>query len=208
MSRTCSGHLTLTDSTLQWSKLRIAKGRTPRHGSGQPSPKLSSAEPDQTRDIDACTNEGDRTGPRRPSQRSAISKFDVLIDPNAITSRSRQRFEDPWADPLGLTVLYAPEKAPSVDIIFVHGLGGTSRQTWSKDRKPELFWPQNWLPLEPDICTARILSFGYNAHFSSTGPDNVLSISDFAKSLLFEMKFGKDEATRDLGIGRVRLFST
>ena len=89
----------------------------------------------------------------------------------------------------------------------MHGLGGASRQTWSKNRDPELFWPQSWLPKEPDICTARILSFGYNAHFLSVGPKNVSSISDFAKSLLFEMKYGKDEAVQDLQIGKVCPFS-
>jgi hypothetical protein len=94
-----------------------------------------------------------------------------------------------------------------IDIIFVHGLGGTSQQTWSKNRDPNLFWPREWLPFEPDISTARILSFGYNASFSSAGQNNIFNISDFAKELLFGMKFGMDKKSKALGVGQVCLYT-
>lgn len=100
-------------------------------------------------------------------------------------------------------MVYKPSSPAPLDIIFVHGLGGASHKTWSKYQDPALFWPQQWLPLEPDICTARILTFGYNARFRSGGPPNT-NIADFAKDLLFWMKFGKNDAAEDLGIGRVR----
>ena len=106
-------------------------------------------------------------------------------------------------DELGLHVVYQPSSPASLDIIFVHGLGGASHKTWSKNRDPDLFWPQQWLPLEPDICSARILTFGYNAMFRSGGPQN-MNIADFAKDLLFGMKFGSTVDTEDVGIGRVR----
>lgn len=115
----------------------------------------------------------------------------------------RERSAERRSDPLGLNLLYTPEGAPSADIIFIHGLGGTSQTTWSYNRDASLFWPKLWLPLEPDISTARILTFGYNAHFLSTGPKNISGISDFAKSLLFDLKFGKDSDGEDLGIGEV-----
>ena len=101
-------------------------------------------------------------------------------------------------------MVYQPPSAPSLDIIFVHGLGGASHRTWSKFQDPGLFWPQQWLPREADISAARILTFGYNAKWRSGGPQNA-NISDFAKDLLFEMRFGKDDAMDDLGIGRVHL---
>lgn len=107
-------------------------------------------------------------------------------------------------DPLGLAVLHEPEGPPILDIIFVHGLGGTSRQTWSKNRDPELFWPHKWLPTEPDIKSARILSFGYNAHFASSGPSTISRISDFAKDLLFAMRFSNNSEMSHLSIGEVR----
>ncbi|KAL3420621.1 nacht and wd domain protein [Phlyctema vagabunda] len=105
------------------------------------------------------------------------------------------------SDHLGLNVIFEPED-PLVDIIFVHGLGGTSRATWSYNRDLDFFWPGKWLPLEPDIQNARILSFGYNAHFAAPGPAPIAGISDFAKDLLFEMKYAKNKRLEDLEIGK------
>lgn len=113
--------------------------------------------------------------------------------------RSRERRDDP----LGLTILHEPESSPSADIVFIHGLGGTSRHTWSRNRDLQLFWPLEWLPYEPELATARIMTFGYNSHFSSVShrQENILNISDFAKDLLFSMKFatGKGEHRLDIG---------
>jgi hypothetical protein len=59
-----------------------------------------------------------------------------------------------------------------------------------------------FLPLEPDVCQARILTFGYIANFrrrESVSP----SVLDFAKDLLFDLKYAKDEQKEDLNIGSV-----
>lgn len=104
--------------------------------------------------------------------------------------------------PLGLNIVYTPSDGHKVDIIFVHGLGGTSKWTWSKYKNPELFWPSTFLPLEPDISLARISTFGYNAAFHKAG-SVVVSILDFAKDLLFELKYGKDKHMNELDIGKV-----
>lgn len=122
-----------------------------------------------------------------------------------LPDRSRTRFEDHAHDPLGLTLVHQPETTPSLDIIFVHGLGGTSRATWSWERNPDFFWPEKWLRFEPDIKTARILSFGYNANFAATGSTPITGVIDFAKDLLHCMKFAKDEDLEELEIGQVRL---
>ena len=66
-----------------------------------------------------------------------------------------------------------------------------------------MFWPGQWLPLEHDLSTARVLSFGYNAHFMSTGPNSTANISDFAKDLLYDMRLGKDKAGGELDLGKV-----
>ncbi|KAI1214673.1 uncharacterized protein F4807DRAFT_449259 [Annulohypoxylon truncatum] len=108
------------------------------------------------------------------------------------------------AGPLGLTVVYTPENVRKADIIFIHGLGGTSRWTWSKNRDPDLFWPAKFLPLESDICHARILTFGYNANFRKAGSVST-SILDFAKELLFDLKYAKDDQGDDLDMGSVPL---
>ena len=104
---------------------------------------------------------------------------------------------------LGLQVVHEPSPSAALDIIFVHGLGGDSQKTWSKNHNAELFWPGLWLPLEPDMDKARILSFGYNASFRAGAPRNVSNIADFSKQLLFEMAFGKNKDGENLAIGRV-----
>ncbi|KUI52743.1 Vegetative incompatibility protein HET-E-1 [Cytospora mali] len=101
---------------------------------------------------------------------------------------------------LGLNVIYTPDIGHKVDIIFIHGLGGTSKWTWSKYKNPELFWPLTFLPL--DVSSARISTFGYNASFQKPG-SVVLSILDFAKDLLFDLKYGKDKDLNELDMGKV-----
>lgn len=90
-------------------------------------------------------------------------------------------------------------------MIFVHGLGGTSRATWAKGRDTKYCWPQEWLPVEPGIGVARILSFGYNANFAAAGPAPIASIADFARDLLYAMKYAKSEDLEELELGQVGL---
>lgn len=70
------------------------------------------------------------------------------------------------------------------------------------NREPELFWPLTFLPLEPDICLARIMTFGYNASFQKSG-NITTSILDFAKDLLFDLRYAKGPNMEELDMGRV-----
>jgi WD40 repeat protein len=143
---------------------------------------------------------------RSGTERGASSSYDLPVGARLahLDTKLNERSRDRRTDPLGLDIVYEPDSPPSVDLVFVHGLGGTSRQTWSKNRDPGLFWPEKWLPYEAGISTARIMSFGYNAHFSSrSDKDNKLNISDFAKDLLFTMKFATGEGQRGLNIGSI-----
>ncbi|MCJ1477255.1 hypothetical protein MMC13_005926 [Lambiella insularis] len=196
-----------------FKKLRSRKDKTQDHSElpSEALPYRSSLGPvpnspgfrkasDATNVVQASDNLQDVA--RHASQKSTVSKFDVpLPSLQPLSSKERQKSRDRRADPQGLTVLYSPECPRSADIIFVHGLGGSSRQSWSKNRDLDFCWPQHWLPKEAEISSARILTFGYDAHFSSTGPTSVSNIGDFAKALLYDMKFGKDDASRDLAIG-------
>lgn len=110
-------------------------------------------------------------------------------------------------DPLGLHVVHTPLGGITANIVFVHGLGGTSRMTWSKNKDSGLFWPRMFLPQEQDIGTARILTFGYNADVKSSGRTSV-SVLDFAKDLLYDLRYSKDENADDLNIGSVRWFAS
>ena len=71
------------------------------------------------------------------------------------------------------------------DLVFVHGLGGGSRKTWTKDEDPSLFWPQEWLSQDDGFKDVRIHMFGYSSNWEK---ESVLNIHDFAKSLLEWMK--------------------
>ncbi|GFP60247.1 vegetative incompatibility protein HET-E-1 [Trichoderma asperellum] len=102
-------------------------------------------------------------------------------------------------DPLGLKVLYRPPKERKVDIIFVHGLGGSSRMTWTKDHNLDNFWPLKFLPHEPEIGDARIMTFGYNAKFKpGSSGSSTISVLDFAKELLYDLKYATDESSPEL----------
>lgn len=87
--------------------------------------------------------------------------------------------------PLGLNLLHAPSE-PLFDFVFVHGLGGGSRKTWSKTTSASHYWPADWLPKDPAFRNVRIHSFGYDSDWTR-GNDNCLNIHHFGKGLLGEL---------------------
>lgn len=130
----------------------------------------------------------------------------MLLTPSETTAPDVAPFRknsDADSGAFGLNVVYTPDHGHKADIVFVHGLGGTSRWTWSKNRDPDLFWPLTFLALEPDLCLARILTFGYNATLKKGGHAGH-SVLDFAKDLLFDLKYATDERKEDLQMGSVR----
>ncbi|KAI1123686.1 hypothetical protein F5Y10DRAFT_251265 [Nemania abortiva] len=127
----------------------------------------------------------------RPSQLLGVS--------SAPSSNSHNRSPSPLASGIGLHVIHQPN-CVALDIIFVHGLGGHSTNTWSKNHDSSFFWPKLWLPFEPDIESARIFTFGYNANWRGA-TKSIANITDFAKELLFEMRFGRDSSGDDLNLG-------
>lgn len=128
-----------------------------------------------------------------------------LINPSTtrLSLRSRtDRVQRNDSEPLGLHVVYNPPGERTADIVLVHGLGGTSRLTWSWKKDLSLFWPEQWLPLEPGMEQVRILTFGYNANFTSPDTD-LFNIAEFANDLLLQMKVGNDQNVNSLEMGKV-----
>lgn len=100
--------------------------------------------------------------------------------------RSDVYAEDGARGRLGLRLLH-PSPEPLVDLIFVHGLRGGSTKTWRKGSDSRLFWPQFWLPTEPELRHVSIHSFGYDSDWASSQA-SVLNIHDFGQSFLEEMR--------------------
>ena len=92
--------------------------------------------------------------------------------------------------PLGLNLLHTvPE--PLIDFIFIHGLGGGSRKTWSKTPDPYHYWPKEWISRDPEFSCVRVHSFGYKADWAERKP-NFLNIHDFSLALLGEIQCNPD----------------
>ncbi|KAI0425000.1 NACHT and WD domain protein [Xylaria sp. FL1042] len=104
-----------------------------------------------------------------------------------VWSQKRQEIDEAGLrGPFGLRLLHAAPQS-LIDIVFVHGLRGGSYKTWRKGDDPGLFWPQYWLPMEPDLRNASIHSFGYDSDWGSFSP-SVLNVHDFGQTLYEEMR--------------------
>ena len=106
--------------------------------------------------------------------RSLFSRTLSKRDENAEASQNTK-------GPLGLSTLYVPTDSTVADLVFVHGLGGGSRSTWTKHGEPSLYWPEQWLPNDPGFHDVGIHSFGYDSNWEK---ESSLNIHDFSKSLL------------------------
>lgn len=85
--------------------------------------------------------------------------------------------------PLGLNLLSSPT-APEIDLIFLHGLGGNSRKTWSKSSAEQShFWPEEWLSKDPAFRSVRIHSYGYDSYYLK-GKEDCLNVHHIGKSFL------------------------
>jgi hypothetical protein len=74
-------------------------------------------------------------------------------------------------------------KGPEVNIVFVHGLGGSSTGTWIHP-VTQWFWPEA-LAFQSGYEQARLMTFGYDSDWSKLfGPSSCLDFKDFAIQLL------------------------
>jgi hypothetical protein len=100
------------------------------------------------------------------------------------------------ACPIGLRVLHEPNtetmNVNTVNIIFVHGLGGSARETWTH-YPSKTFWP-TLLHEDDRFANARISTFGYDANFTNIfAVMNALGITDFATQLLDALDLHYDQ---------------
>lgn len=98
-----------------------------------------------------------------PAAIETIDEASPTIYPTKVETRDEPTVGS-RPETLGLNILYEPPEGrhPAVDIIFIHGLTGSSHDTWSYGRGGNgTHWPKEILKI--DIPDARILSFGYDA---------------------------------------------
>jgi len=86
---------------------------------------------------------------------------------------------------IGLRVLHEPQGATNgntVNVVFVHGLGGSVTETWTH-YPSNTFWP-TLLHEDDRFANVRVSMFGYDVKHGNTSSRIILDISDFAKQLL------------------------
>ncbi|KAK2873829.1 hypothetical protein FQN49_002033 [Arthroderma sp. PD_2] len=100
----------------------------------------------------------------------------------------------------GLTELYQTAN-PAVDIVFVHGLNGTSYYTWAT-KKPEVFWPSDLLPQALHGLQVRILTYGYDANVTAfaggTSKDKLHNHAEHLVSKLFALRNSTNSSERPI----------
>ncbi|KAK3989602.1 hypothetical protein QBC44DRAFT_82357 [Cladorrhinum sp. PSN332] len=153
----------------------------------QPQPSESSTWSTEDRDrsrlgIPSLPVPGERDRQPSPSRlRGRLQSLRRAASP----SRSKTPSPDNGKGALGLTLLHEPSE-PRVDFIFVHGLNGGSKRSWSASSDPATFWPKEWLPSEAGFKHVRIHSFGYDSDWTKQR-ESSLTIHDFGQALLADL---------------------
>jgi hypothetical protein len=112
---------------------------------------------------------------RDDSKSSAVQLEDRMFGLQAV--------QNPLADSHQGKVSSGPESSPRVDIIFVHGLGGSARGTWTHPNKNQ-FWPE-WLFRLEEAKNIRLYTFGYDSSWERISASrNYLGIPGFAHQLI------------------------
>ncbi|OQE43655.1 hypothetical protein PENCOP_c003G00554 [Penicillium coprophilum] len=131
----------------------------------------------------------DSSSSSRESTKSSRSFFSLSKTLSRTSTTSGNQAED-VRGPLGLSLLYSPT-TPQIDFIFVHGLGGSSRKTWSKSSLQSHFWPKEWLSKDVAFKNVRIHSYGYDSHYLK-GKEDCLNIHHIGKSFLGALSTSPD----------------
>lgn len=89
-------------------------------------------------------------------------KLEALV----IVSQRAQKQTSRGINAFGLTEVFAPSTEASVDVVFVHGIFGHPKDTWTCD-DTDVFWPAELLPSILDDEGTRIMTYGYEAGASA-----------------------------------------
>ena len=142
------------------------KSRNARTAVSAQASKENSAEPDHTSNSEA-----------RIVQASPISNQTNLT----------ADYELRWTRPSNLETVYEPRdiSGPISDIVFVHGLNGHPRASWSWcgfDGITTTFWPAAFL--SRDVPRSRILTYGYDTERKNTWRNTIVATLQLAARFL------------------------
>jgi len=83
----------------------------------------------------------------------------------------------------GLTEVFNPTTQASIDIVFVHGIFGHPKGTWTCD-DTDVFWPAELLPPVLEDDGTRVLTYGYEAGADSFADgEQTHKVHEVARSL-------------------------
>ncbi|KAH0563335.1 hypothetical protein GP486_002097 [Trichoglossum hirsutum] len=157
-----------------------------------------SDEDDEMRWYTACTTPMDQSACASPVELTLTDETRWATPATAVSRSSTLKTEviDTLVDPL--MVLKEPDGGSStVDIIFIHGLGGHPIDTWKAawdDHSSNSIWPRDILG--PDFPTARILTYGYD----SAELRHNMGISSLARHLLGSIRASRNGGGVDRNI--------
>lgn len=104
-------------------------------------------------------------------------------------------------NPYGLSLVRGPRSGPvCMDIVFVHGLGGKSWDSWTQRNflKPPFFWPSS-LNNTRNLQRVRVWMFGYRAaSFKKLVGNSTSAITDFALDLLFRLRNNAEDVSASI----------
>jgi hypothetical protein len=113
-------------------------------------------------------------GRRRDDKNSAVRLQDRMFGLRAV--------QDPKGEYKTELSSFHEESNP-IDIIFVHGLGGSARGTWTHPDQKQ-FWPE-WLFKLEQMQNVRLYTFGYDSAWEKISASrNYLDIQGFAHQLI------------------------
>ncbi|KAI7786820.1 hypothetical protein LA080_002290 [Diaporthe eres] len=117
-----------------------------------------------------------RSGFARHFTVPAFSGREKSPTPSTASAPQASRTDANTKGPFGLTTVFHPPKAEDLlaHVVFVHGLGGGSEHTWTKD---DVFWPRDLLPMQDPFQNVAIHSFGFDSDFKKS---STLNINDFS----------------------------
>lgn len=81
----------------------------------------------------------------------------LVIVSHRVKARSKCK-----VNPIGLTEVFNPSAPASVDVVFVHGIFGHPKDTWTCAEE-DVFWPAELLPPILEDEGTRVLTYGYEA---------------------------------------------